>query len=121
MHKLKEKFADEVYATVYEVCRDVFARSDAKITDPVGFTLGISAEQAADVINKIVTAIPDKYVYVGSKIIKKNIQDYIAKEFITFQAQEDYEADDYADMLVNFIYYTCDYIDENIYSELRRA
>ena len=76
MHKLKEAYADEVFSLIEQVCRDVFARNDSTIVDPVSYTIGLSDAHSLEILKKIITAMPDRYVYAGAPIIRKNIQEY---------------------------------------------
>jgi hypothetical protein len=113
MHPLKREYAKEVYNAVFEACS---VMTGDKVT-PIASVLKINANQAQDIINKILIALPDQFFYLASKTQLSDILFFIAKDYMFFQAQEDIESEDYAYNLINFITHLTSDIAKRYYRE----
>lgn len=115
MHPLKREYAKEVYSSVLEACS---LMTEDKQT-PVASVLKINANDAQDIINKILIALPDHFFYLASETKLNDILFFIAKDYMFFQAQEDVESEDYAHNLINFITHLTSDIAQRYYGEAR--
>ena len=105
MHPQKEIIANEVFQCVKTVCEN-----PAK-PEQLELMLAISEEQTAELINKIIIALPDEIFYLTPPNYLVEINRFIAKEFIFFQAQENIDDPNYTQNFINFL--------NNLYMDIR--
>ncbi|MHB1948303.1 MAG: hypothetical protein ACYCQI_09345 [Gammaproteobacteria bacterium] len=105
MHPQKEIIANEVFHCVKTVCE-----KPAK-PEQLERMLAISEEQTAELINKIIIALPDEIFYLTPPQYLAEINRFIAKEFIFFQTQENIDDPNYTQNFINFL--------NNLYMDIR--
>lgn len=106
MHPEKVKIAQDVFTLVNGGCQALrITNSDSELAEleATNYVLGLSADETADLIRKIIIALPDKIFYSGGPGIVEEIDGLIAEEFIYFQAQENWDDPEYPNLLINFI------------------
>lgn len=106
MHPARVKFSTQIVENIQDVCNLLSVESSASsnTANAIEQVLGITKEQALEIIKRIMLAFPDTYFYVPPEIIKREMKDEITKSFILFQIQEDIHSAQYLNDLQNFIY-----------------
>lgn len=104
MHPQKELIANDVFQCVKTVCENTQSKQ-------LELMLAVSEEQTAALINKIIIALPDEIFYLTPPSYLAEINRFIAKEFIYFQAQENVDDPNYAQHFLNFL--------NNLYMDIR--
>ena len=66
--------------------------------------LYITKPELVNILHRIITALPSKYFTNYSKGITNSIKQYIVKEYILFQSQEDIASEEFTENLISFIY-----------------
>lgn len=100
MNPQKLKFANEALTIVNDICKVVYNLQSNNDMEKV---FGVTHDQLAAVIQKIVDALPDNFFEQTTKKMEE-IKYIFAREFIFFQVQEKCTAPEYEDDLRNFIY-----------------
>lgn len=105
MYPRQEEFVQQVFDYVANVCKNQLANvrtydNDNKVFD----VLGIYEKDLRTILRKIACALPD-YVYNNDLVdIYNEVSEYIAREYILFQTQEDITNENFIDYLTCFIY-----------------
>ncbi|CDZ76974.1 hypothetical protein BN59_01253 [Legionella massiliensis] len=99
MHPRKRQYSNEIYNLVTSSCMNMADEKNRAIPQ----LLNITADDARELIRRIVTALPDDYFYNATEQMRYGIFAFISKNFILFQCQEDIDSDDYAYHLIDFI------------------
>jgi len=112
MNDKKEKFAKEIFHYVSKICQDQLSNHEVQ-DDRVFDALGISKKDLQTILKKIVVALPD-YIFLSQlPDLYNEVSEYLAREYILFQCQEDIGDPYFADNLVNFIYGINNTINQN--------
>lgn len=96
MHSNRREISNAVQGEVHRYLNDISDDDDA-----IQVNLKLNAQQLTVIINKILIAIPDDCLIHQNKI--DDLNQYIAKEFILFQAHEDLNDPYYGESLLMFI------------------
>ncbi len=101
----REKIVDELVYYIEITCKKNFSEPLSRSKKSKFITpLPVTKIELRNIIHKIVTALPPAFFINRSKKSSSTIKEYIVKEYILFQAQEDITADEFSDYLINFIY-----------------
>ena len=100
----REKIVDELVHNVKIISKEfsnpISRHNKEKFIAP----LPVTNIEMKNILHKIITALPLDFFIKYSDDITSAIKQYITKEYILFQAQEDITSDKFADYLLNFIY-----------------
>jgi len=99
MHPIKKQYASNVFKIVADFCCQL---SD-KQRKGVPIVLHVSNNDAKEIIQKIMIALPDKYFYNAKTEWLDDMLSLISQHFILFQAQENIDEEDYIYHLTCFI------------------
>lgn len=100
MQAKKLAFANDVSRVVHSVCELAFnIHSEERFHD----VFGINYAKMDEIIQKIVTAIPDKIFDHGLPGVVDELKSICAREFVFFQVQERCDDARYEGDLTNFI------------------
>ncbi|ARB92714.1 hypothetical protein [Legionella longbeachae] len=102
MHPRKEQSAKEIYNIVDQYC-EANIRAKYHTTSAISFVLGISDTVAQKLINKIVIALPDCFFYLAKPEQINEMINFIAQQYLLFQAQENINDELFPSMLINFV------------------
>jgi hypothetical protein len=111
MDDRREQFAKEIFGYVSNICQNRL--SDNKTGDRVLDVLGFNKEDLRVILKKITIALPDYIFLRGLPDIYHEVLEYLSKEYILFQCQEDTKRPDFANNLANFIYEVSNTINQN--------
>lgn len=102
MHPRKEESAKEIYNIVDQYCE---ANTHAKCSQAsaISFVLGVSETDVQKLIRKIVIALPDCFFYLAKPDQVNEMVDFIAQQYLLFQAQENIDDELFPSMLINFV------------------
>lgn len=105
MYSKKEEFAQQIFDYVANICKNQLSTVQAYDNDNKVFhVLGLYEKDLRDILRKITCALPD-YIYINKLTnIYNEVSEYIAREYILFQAQEDIRDPYFVDYLMGFIY-----------------
>ena len=112
MNARKEKFVTDIFDYIANICQN--QPSDYEVADDRVFdVLGIGKKDLKTILKKIVVALPD-YIFLSQlPNIYDEVLEYLTKEYILFQCQEDINSPDFVNNLINFIYEIINEINQN--------
>jgi hypothetical protein len=101
----REKVVNELVHNIEIICKQNFTSTiSANNKDNLIVPLAITKKQMRNILHKVVTALPVSFFIDQPKVIYSAIKEYIVKEYIFFQSQEDIQSKEFANYLLNFIY-----------------
>lgn len=102
MHPRKEQSAKEIYTIVDQYC-EANKRIKSGVRSAISLVLGISNADAQKLIGKILIALPDCFFYLAKPERIDEMVNFIAQEYVLFQAQENIEDELFPTLLINFV------------------
>jgi len=108
---MRKKFIKEWSDYISDICQNTL--SDNKTHDNVLDVLGIYKKDLSTILKKIVVALPDYIFLKQLPDIYGEVIEYLTREYIFFQCQEDIEKPYFANNLANFIYEISTTINQN--------
>jgi|GEM_PF-5425204 len=111
MNNKREQFANELFKYILDICQKQLSdhESQTQLVD----VLGIEQQDLLIILKKIVVALPD-YIFLDQlPDIYSEVLEYITKEYILFQSQENIKDPYFSDDLINFIYEVNNTINDN--------
>ncbi|KTD00470.1 hypothetical protein OQJ19_07040 [Fluoribacter gormanii] len=102
MHPRKEQFAKEIYRIVDHYCEQN-RHSKYRANSAIPLVLGISDMDAQKLINKILIALPDCFFYLAKPERISEMVNFIAQQYLLFQAQENINDELFPSLLINFV------------------
>lgn len=100
MHAIKAMYAKQVMRLVESDCRKMVGNT----TQPVELALQIKHQDAYTMIKKLFIALPDPYFYNLNSTLADDLLLFISRNYLLFEAQEDFESEAYTNHFINFIY-----------------
>jgi hypothetical protein len=111
MDNTRKEFVEEASEYISNICQNTL--SDSKNHDRVLDVLGIYKKDLHIILKKIVVALPDYIFLKQLPDIYSEVMEYLSREYILFQCQEDIESPYFANNLANFIYEVTNTINQN--------
>ena len=111
MHPRKKQYSEEIHQMVQQVCSKL-AKSKKHAIPSV---LGISNDDNKALIKKIIIGLPDRQFYQAPPEMLYDLETFITKNYVFFQAQEDIDDEKYASHLISFISSLVADIDQRYY------
>lgn len=112
MHSKKEEFVKEIFYYIENICRDTLSSSEP-YEELVFDVMGICREDLWVMLRKVVNALPD-YIFLDQlPDLSEEVCEYLSREYILFQCQEDINDPCFANNLENFIYEVINTINQN--------
>ena len=105
MYAKKEDFAQQLFDYVANLCKGQLSTIQTYSNDNKVFdVLGVYEKDLREILKKITNALPD-HIYLGkTSNVYNEVSEYIAREYILFQSQEDIKNPYFTEYLTNFIY-----------------
>lgn len=111
MDDIRKKFVEEAFDYISNICENTL--SNSKTNDRILDVLGIYKKDLHIILKKIVVALPDYIFLKQLAYIYREVMEYLSREYIFFQCQEDIESPYFANNLTNFIYEVSNVINQN--------
>lgn len=73
-------------------------------SQPIELVLQINHKDAYTMIKKIIVALPDPYFYNLNRTLTEDLLLFISRNYLLFEAQEDFNSENYTNHFINFIY-----------------
>lgn len=102
MHPRKEQSAREIYKIVDQYCESNM-RSKYSSSSAIPIVLGVSDSDAQKLIQKIIIALPDCFFYLAKPARINEMVNFIAQQYLLFQAQENIKDELFPSLLINFV------------------
>ena len=102
VHPRKEQSAKEIYRIVDQYC-EANMHSKYRSSSAISLVLGISDVDAQKLINKIIIALPDCFFYLAKPERISEMVNFIAQQYLLFQAQENVNDELFSNLLINFV------------------
>ena|SRR3989338_10712515 len=100
MHSTKLLLVDAIMSMLRRLCELVFnVHNDAQMKN----VFGVNESETKKLIEKMIDALPDQFVFRLSPAEKNEVVDICAREFVFFQVQEKANSTDYQAALKQFI------------------
>ena len=108
----REKIVQGIVHNIEVICKECLSKP-FNVTNDNNFIIPLTVTkiELTKIISKIITALPPDFFIGQPDNTARSIKEYITKEYILFQAQEDINSRDFADCLLNFIDDLIDNID----------
>ena len=100
----REKIVDELVYKIEIICREFSDPISRNNKDNYIAPLPVTKIEMRNILHKIITALPVDFFIAHPDDVTNAIKEYITKEYILFQAQEDITAKEFPDYLINFMH-----------------
>jgi hypothetical protein len=100
----REKIVDELVYKIEIICRELSEPISRNNKENYIAPLPVTKIEMRNILHKMITALPVDFFIAYQDDVTNAIKEYITKEYILFQAQEDITAKEFPDYLINFIY-----------------
>ncbi len=104
MNITREKIVDGIVRNIKIICKELSDPLSQRNKNNYIIPLNITELEIKNILHKIVTGLPVDFFISYSNHVTKSIKEYIVKEYILFQVQEDITSDYFTDNLIYFIY-----------------
>ncbi|NQY43431.1 MAG: hypothetical protein HRT87_08820 [Legionellales bacterium] len=104
MNITREKIVERIVRNIKIICKELSDPLSRQNTNNYLIPLSITELEMKNILHKIITGLPVDFFIGYSNHVTKSIQEYIVKEYILFQVQEDITSEYFIDNLIYFIY-----------------
>ncbi|MBU0743960.1 MAG: hypothetical protein KKE11_01120 [Gammaproteobacteria bacterium] len=112
MNTRKEKFAKDLFYYVSDISQNHLSDHESR-DSKFSNVMGVCQKDLWMIIRKIVTALPDYIFLKQLSELHNEVLEYVAREYILFQCQENIDDPSFANNLANFIYEVINTINKN--------
>jgi hypothetical protein len=100
----KDKIVNRLSHNIEVICKKLIEPLSTDNKENFILPLNVTKIEMRNIINKIIIGLPVTFFIDYSHSTVNAIEEYITKEYIFFQAQEDITSEDFTDRLIYFIY-----------------